>query len=140
MSSAEARSMTVEFGERIARARQSGGLSEQAFAHFVGDTDMSREELSELGKAIAAADEAAGQARRRAFDALERAGAELETLAERERSLAAREEAFAALEQAIATRGAELDRREEEIARREQAAARWLTELSAAYRLVKAAE
>src|SRR5207253_5951759 len=89
-----ARSMTVEFGEQIARARQGTGLSEQAFAHFVGDPDAAQEELSELGKVIAVADEAAGQARRRALDALERAEAELEGLAERERALVAREEAF----------------------------------------------
>ena len=55
--------MTVEFGEQIARARQGSGRSEQAFAHFVGDPDAAQEELSELGKAIGAADEAAGQAR-----------------------------------------------------------------------------
>ena len=58
--------MTVEFGEQIARARQGGGLSEQAFAQFVGDPDAAQEELSKLGKAIGAADEAAGQARRSA--------------------------------------------------------------------------
>ena len=96
--------MTVEFGEQIARARQGSGRSEQAFAHFVGDPDAAQEELSELGKAIGAADEAAGQARRRALDALERAEAEFEGLAEREQALKAREEAFAALEEALPTR------------------------------------
>ena len=96
--------MTVEFGEQIARARQGSGRSEQAFAHFVGDPDAAQEELSELGKAIGAADEAAGQARPAPWTALERAEAEFEGLAERQRALKAREEAFAALEEALPTR------------------------------------
>jgi hypothetical protein len=132
--------LAVDFGEQIARARQGSGLSEQAFAQFVGEPDAAREELAGLRMAVSAADEAAGQARRRALAALERADAELDALAEREKLLVAREHAFAALEEAIATRSAELDRREEELKRREEAARRWLTELSAAYRLVKAAE
>jgi hypothetical protein len=136
----EEQSLAVEFGEQIARARQGSGLSEQAFAHFVGEPDAAHEEIAGLRRAIIAADDAANQARRRALAALERADAELEALAEREKTLVAREQAFAALEEAIATRAGELDRREEELGRREEAAGRWLTELSAAYRLVKAAE